>query len=50
MIRYELDNIYALNFILCDCLDGGGSKSLMHDAQGKTLGQALSMMEVNISG
>ena len=48
VIRYELDNILALNFILCDCLDGGGSKSLMHDAQGKTLGQALSMLELNI--
>ncbi|OUW63526.1 MAG: hypothetical protein CBD58_00105 [bacterium TMED198] len=50
VIRYELDNILALNFILCDCLDGGGSKSLMHDAQGKTLGQALSMMELDING
>ena len=48
VIRYELDNILALNFILCDCLDGGGSKSLMHDAQGKTLGEALSMMEIDI--
>ena len=50
VIRYELDNIIALNFILCDCLDGGGSKSLMHDAQGKTLGQALSMMKIDIDG
>ena len=48
VVRYELDNILALNFILCDCLDGGGSKSLMHDAQGKTLGQSLSMLELNI--
>ena len=48
VIRYELDNINALNFILKDSLGGGGSESLLNDAQGKTHGQALLKMDVEI--
>ena len=48
IIRYELPNILALNFILKECLDGGGSSSLMNDAQGKTLGQAILLLELDI--
>ena len=48
VIRYELPNLYALNFILEDSLGGGGSETLINDAQGKTYGQALLMMEVTI--
>ena len=48
VIRYELPNLWALNFILHDSLGGGGSESLINDAQGKTHGQALAMMEVEI--
>ena len=39
--RYELPNIGAMNFVLHDILDGGGSVSLRIDAQGKSLGQHL---------
>ena len=48
ILRYELPNINALNFILKDCLGGGGSVSMLNDAQGKTLAQAVLMMEVDI--
>ena len=48
VIRYELPNILALNFILKECLDGGGSSSLMNDAQGKTLGQAILLLELDV--
>tara|TARA_B100001250_G_scaffold301552_1_gene263253 strand:- start:310 stop:654 length:345 start_codon:yes stop_codon:yes gene_type:complete len=48
IIRYELPNINALNFILKNCLGGGGSISMLNDAQGKTLGQAVIMLEVDI--
>ena len=41
VIRYELPNLWALNFILPKILAGGGSNSLRIDAQGKALGQAL---------
>ena len=48
VVRYELPNLFALNFILHDSLGGGGSESLLNDAQGKTHGQALAMMEIEI--
>ncbi len=47
--RYELPNIRALNFMLHNTLGGGGTVSLKHDAQGKTLAAALLRMELDIS-
>jgi hypothetical protein len=46
--RYELPNLLALNFILGDSLGGGGSESLKNDAQGKTHGQAILQMEIDL--
>lgn len=46
--RYELPNIRALNFILHNTLGGGGTVSLKHDAQGKTLAAALLMMKIEV--
>ena len=46
--RYELPNLLCLNFILHDSLGGGGSESLRNDAQGKTHGQALLLMEIEV--
>ncbi len=46
--RYELPNIRALNFILNKTLGGGGTVSLKHDAQGKTLAAALLRMELDV--
>ena len=48
VIRYELPNLNALNFMLYDSLEGGGSETLINDAQGKTFGQAMFMMEIDI--
>jgi hypothetical protein len=39
--RFEVPNLLAFNFILHDSLDGGGTASLLTDAQGKTHAQAL---------
>jgi hypothetical protein len=44
--RFELPNLGALNFLLHQALDGGGTMSLRIDAQGKTLGAALLRMEI----
>lgn len=44
--RYELPNLGALNFLLHGALGGGGTKSLMTDAQGKTFAAALLRMEI----
>ena len=46
--RFELPNIRALNFLLHDTLGGGGTVSLKHDAQGKTLAAALLRMELEL--
>ena len=45
--RFELPNLRALNFLLHESLDGGGTRSLMLDAQGKTFGAAILRMEVD---
>lgn len=47
--RFELPNLNALNFLLHGSLGGGGTLSLMTDAQGKTFSTALLRMEVDIS-
>jgi len=47
--RFELPNLGALNFLLHESLGGGGTLSLMTDAQGKTFSTALLRMEVEIS-
>jgi hypothetical protein len=39
--RFEVPNLLALNFILHESLGGGGTASLLTDAQGKTHAQAL---------
>ena len=47
--RFELPNLGALNFLLHESLGGGGTLSLMTDAQGKTFSTALLRMEVEIT-
>lgn len=46
--RYELSNLWALNFLLHNTLGGGGTVSLKQDAQGKTLAAALLRLEVDV--
>jgi hypothetical protein len=45
--RFELPNLGALNFLLHEALDGGGTLSLRIDAQGKNMGSALLRMEID---
>lgn len=47
--RFELPNLGALNFLLHESLGGGGTLSLMTDAQGKTLSTALLRMEIDLA-
>jgi hypothetical protein len=46
--RFELDNLDALNFLLHGALDGGGTVSLMTDAQGKVYSTALLRAELDV--
>src|SRR5258705_5520937 len=47
--RFELPNLGALNFLLHERLGGGGTLSLMTDAQGKTFSTALLRMEIELT-
>jgi hypothetical protein len=46
--RFELPNLNALNFLVHESLGGGGTLSLMTDAQGKTFSTALLRMYIDI--
>jgi hypothetical protein len=46
--RYELPNLGALNFLMHEALGGGGTVSLMTDAQGKTFSTAMLRMEIEL--
>ncbi|MBV6497022.1 MAG: hypothetical protein DYH05_08675 [Acidobacteria bacterium ACB1] len=46
--RFELPNLNALNFLLHGSLGGGGTLSLMTDAQGKTFSTALLRMYIDV--
>ena len=46
--RFELPNLNALNFLLHGSLGGGGTLSLMTDAQGKTFSTALLRMFIDV--
>ncbi len=47
--RFELPNLKALNILLHESLGGGGTLSLMTDAQGKTFSTALLRMKIEIA-
>lgn len=46
--RFELPNLWAMNFLVHNALGGGGSLSLRLDAQGKTYAQALLRMPLEL--
>lgn len=46
IVRYEINSIQALNFVMHDALAGGVTRSLALDMHGKTLGSALLEMEI----
>lgn len=48
VFRYDLPGFDAINFVLTDCLDGGGTSSLHLDVLAKTYGQQILAMPVAI--
>jgi hypothetical protein len=46
VIRYELPNLGALNFVMDKALGGGVTRSLSLDKHGKSLSSALLEMEI----
>jgi len=47
VVRYELPNIAALNFVMTGALGGGVTRSLALDAHGKSLSSALLDLEID---
>jgi hypothetical protein len=46
VVRYALDNLHSMNFVLYDALDGGATLSSRIDPLGKSLAGAVLMMPV----
>jgi hypothetical protein len=46
VVRHELPNISALNFVMTCALGGGVTRSLALDAHGKSLSSALLDLEI----
>lgn len=46
VVRYELPNIAALNFVMSRALGGGVTRSLALDAHGKSLSSALLDLDI----
>src|SRR6476619_3827590 len=46
VVRYELPNIAALNFVMTGALGGGVTRSLALDAHGKSMSSALLDLEI----
>jgi hypothetical protein len=49
VVRFELPNLLALNFLLHGALGGGGTLSLKTDAQGKVYSTALLRMVIDVA-
>jgi len=47
-VRYEMPGLLALNFVLANALDGGGTSSLYLDPQGKTYAQQLLAIPISV--
>jgi hypothetical protein len=50
VVRYEVPNVRALNFVMRGALRGGGPRSLRSDNLGKTLGGSLVRLEIEVPG
>ncbi|MCM3669354.1 nitrogen fixation protein NifZ [Mesobacillus maritimus] len=48
VVRYELPNIFALNFVCKEALDGGGSSSTRLDNLGKCFGSNMLRLEIEV--
>lgn len=48
VLRYEAENVLALNFVMHGALGGGGPRTLRADNLAKTLGGALVRLEIEV--
>ena len=50
VMRYEMDNLNSLEFVLKQALGGGATRTLMMDQTGKAYGPNLLRLELEIEG
>jgi len=48
VVRYELPNLHALNFVMYQALGGGVTRSLSHDPHGKSSSALILTMPIEI--
>lgn len=48
IIRYDVDSLYAFNFVMHKALGGGATLSLRMDTLGKSMGSAFMRMELDV--
>lgn len=48
VVRYEVDSLQGLNFVLKEALGGGATFSLRLDSLGKSMSSALMRMEISV--
>lgn len=48
VVRYEVPNLRALNFVIHNSLGGGASQSMRTDSQGKTHAAGLLQLELSL--
>ncbi len=48
VIRYDLENLHGMNFVLYHALGGGATMSLRLDSLGKSMASALMRMKIQI--
>lgn len=47
IVRYEVDTLHGLNFVMREALGGGATLSLRLDSLGKSMGSAFMRMRIN---
>ena len=48
VVRYELDNLHSLEFVMRNALGGGATRTLMMDQTGKAFGPNLLRLMLNV--
>ena len=49
ILRYDVDSLHGLNFVMHHALGGGATMSLRLDSLGKSMGSAVMRMKIHVS-
>lgn len=48
IVRYDVDSLHGMNFVMKHALGGGATMSLRLDSLGKSMGSAFMRMKINL--